>query len=175
MTGHRKVDFKNLDNADEKELNELKKWLFNENIRLAAREKEIEDEHELLKAQQQILKKQQHKNTIYKTQLDNQKALFEKQWAVMESELRRLSIEKQQFEKKKSMYHDEIYRQARREFTIDDSGRLFFKGVKDGNSLKKRYKELVKIYHPDNAGGDSDTLLSIKKEYERLCNIYFDK
>jgi hypothetical protein len=174
MAGRKNIDMQELDNASEKELNELKKWLFNENIRLAAREKEIEDEHELLQAQQQILKKQQHKNNIYKAQLDNQRALFEKQWALMEGELRRLSIEKQQFENQKSVYRDQIYREARRGFTIDDSGRLFFKGVRDGSSLKKRYKELAKIYHPDNANGDSDTLLSIKKEYERLCDIYFD-
>lgn len=174
MAKRKLMDMEKLDNASNEELSELKKWLFAENIRLKAREKEIEDEHELLKAQQQILKKQQHKNTIYKAQLDNQKALFEKQWAVMEDELRRLSIEKVQFENQRSVLKDEIYREARRSFSIEDSGRIFFKGVTDGNSLKKRYKELLKIYHPDNQNGDADTLLSIKKEYERLCGVYFE-
>lgn len=164
----------NLENVDAEELNKLKKWLFAENIRLQAKEKELEDERELLKAQQGILKSQQRKNTTYKTQLDNQRALFEKQWAIMEAELRRMAVEKEQFERKKSVMRDEIYREARRSFQIEEGGRVFFKGITDGVSLRKRYKELMKIYHPDNANGDSETLLAITKEYERLKGVYFE-
>lgn len=166
-----KVDF---DTADMNELNQLKKWLFNENVRLVAKEKELEDERELIHVQEGLLKKQQRKNTIFKTQLDGQKILFEKQWAIMEEELRRLAAEKEQFEHKKAVYRDEIYREARKTFQIAEGGRVFFKGVSDGQELKKRYKELLKIYHPDNSSGDHETLLSISKEYERLKQIYFD-
>lgn len=49
-----KVDF---DTADMNELNQLKKWLFNENVRLVAKEKELEDERELIHVQQGLLKK----------------------------------------------------------------------------------------------------------------------
>lgn len=163
-----------MDTADIEELNKLKKWLFNENIRLMAKEKELEDERELIHVQQGLLQKQQRKNTIFKTQLDGQKVLFEKQWAIMEEELRRLAAEKEQFEHKKAVYRDEIYREARKSFQLDESGRVFFKGVSDGQELKKRYKELMKIYHPDNTSGDHETLLAISKEYERLKQIYFE-
>lgn len=164
----------NIETADIEELNKLKKWLFNENIRLMAKEKELDDERELLHVQQGLLQKQQRKNTIYKTQLDGQKILFEKQWAIMEEELRRLAAEKEQFEHKKAVYRDEIYREARKNFQAAEGGRVFFKGISDGVSLRKRYKELMKIYHPDNANGDSETLLSITKEYERLKGVYFE-
>lgn len=164
----------NLDNVDLEELNRLKKWLFTENIRLQAKEKELEDERELLKAQQGILKSQQRKNITYKAQLDNQKALFEQQWAIMETELRRMAVEKEQFERKKAVMRDEIFREARRGFQVEEGGRVFFRGITDGVSLRKRYKELMKIFHPDNANGDSETLLSITKEYEKLKRVYYE-
>lgn len=172
MSGEKPVV--DIESADMEELNKLKKWLFNENIRLTAMAKELEDERELLKAQQGVLQNQQRKNTTYKTQLDNQKILFEKQWAIMEAELRRMAVEKEQFERKKAVYRDEIYREARRSFQVEEGGRVFFRGISDGVSLRRRYKELMKIYHPDNANGDSETLLMITKEYERLKGVYFE-
>ena len=71
------------------------------------------------------------------------------------------------------MYRDEVYREARRKFAmvqnISHSGvNLFFKGVDSSAALKKRYKALLKIYHPDNAGGDKEVLQAISAEYETL-------
>ena len=71
------------------------------------------------------------------------------------------------------MYRDEVYREARRKFAmvqnISHSGiNLFFKGVDSSAALKKRYKALLKIYHPDNAGGDKEVLQAISAEYEIL-------
>lgn len=163
-----------IDSADLYELNRLKKWLFSENIRLQTLEKELEDERELVKVQQGILQSQQRKNAIYKKQLDNQRTLFEQQWAIMEAELRRMAVEKEQFEHKKAVMRDEIYREARRSFQIEEGGRVFFKGITDAVSLRKRYKELMKIYHPDNANGDNATLLSITNEYEKLKKVYYE-
>lgn len=164
----------NIESANYDELNKLKKWLFSENIRLQAKDKELEDERELIKVQQGLLQNQQRKNAIYKAQLDNQKKLFEQQWAIMEKELRRMAVEKQEFERKKAILKDEIYREARRSFQVEEGGRIFFKGVNEADALRKRYKDLMKIYHPDNKCGDNDTLLAITKEYERLKRIYFN-
>lgn len=167
-------NIENIENADINQLNNLKKWLFAENMRLANLEKELEDERELINAQKGILQKQQKKNSIYKAQLDNQKSLFEKQWAIMEAELRKMAIEREQFERKKAVYRDEVLREARMNFKVEEGGRVFFRGITDGTSLRKRYKELMKIYHPDNSNGDNQTLLAITKEYERLKKIYFE-
>lgn len=45
---------------------------------------------------------------------------------------------------------------------------VYFTGVKDADSLKKRYRDLLKIYHPDNQNGDTSTVQQIQKEYELL-------
>ena len=38
----------------------------------------------------------------------------------------------------------------------------------DEISLKKRYKDLIKIYHPDNLAGDTGTIQEINREYDKL-------
>lgn len=45
---------------------------------------------------------------------------------------------------------------------------LFFSGVKNTRALKKRYKDLIKIFHPDNGAGDTEVLQRINEEYETL-------
>lgn len=47
---------------------------------------------------------------------------------------------------------------------------IFFRGVTNTLELKKRYKDLIKIFHPDNVNGDKDTLQQINREYEQIKN-----
>ena len=51
-------------------------------------------------------------------------------------------------------------------------GDMFFSGVGSEKSLKKRYKDLIKIYHPDNLDGDKDTIQEINSQYHKLCAVY---
>ena len=46
----------------------------------------------------------------------------------------------------------------------------FFKGVNNILGLKKRYRDLLKIYHPDNMCGDRETVVEITRQYEALKN-----
>lgn len=48
----------------------------------------------------------------------------------------------------------------------------FFKGVSTIEELKKRYKDLMKIYHPDNQAGDTSVSQKLQEEYEKLLKIY---
>ena len=49
---------------------------------------------------------------------------------------------------------------------VDVSG--FFSGVNTASSLKKRYKDLIKIFHPDNLSGDTVVIQKINREYQEL-------
>ena len=51
-------------------------------------------------------------------------------------------------------------------------GEMFFSGVGSKQTLKKRYKDLIKIYHPDNLDGDKETIQEINSEYNKLCAVY---
>lgn len=48
----------------------------------------------------------------------------------------------------------------------------YFAGVHDMKSLKKRYHDLLKIYHPDNLNGDSTVSRQIQEEYDALSKKF---
>ena len=148
---------------EDKLLAEKKKWLFKENIRLEELRKSLEDE---------MFEKQQRKNAILEKQLQNQKRLFDRQWQILEKETRQLAIDKEKFERNKRVYRDEIAREVRKGMAVSSGVKIFFKGVDNAQNLKKRYRELLKIYHPDNVNGDNKLLQAIIDEYERLKKMY---
>ena len=47
----------------------------------------------------------------------------------------------------------------------------WFAGVKDIETLRKQYRELLKKYHPDNEGGSVEATQEINAEYDRLFAI----
>ena len=50
----------------------------------------------------------------------------------------------------------------------------WFTGLNDIETLRKRYRELLKIHHPDNGGNVSD-MQSINTEYDALFDILSKK
>ncbi len=157
---------------EEDELSEKKKWLFRENIRLAELQKQLDEQQKQLDEQKQLLKKQQRKQEVLKKQLENQKRLFDKEWQILERETRRLAIDKEQFQREKHVYRDKIAREVRKNMPSISGVKIFFKGIDGLEPLKKRYKALLKIYHPDNLGGDTHLIQAINLEYEEMKKLY---
>ena len=54
----------------------------------------------------------------------------------------------------------------------DQPNNFWFAGINSAEELKKRYKELLKIYHPDNQAGDTSAVQQIQAEYEKLLRKY---
>ena len=96
---------------------------------------------------------------------------------VLEDELRKLADEKQHLERKREFYDRVRQSQQKQEPTVPENpsivkGELFFIGVKSEIALKKRYKDRVRIYQPDNVWGDTETLQEINREYDRLRTMF---
>ncbi len=53
-----------------------------------------------------------------------------------------------------------------------DVAEMLFQGVNSSLALKKRYKDLIKMFHPDNIAGDHEMVLVINKIYEELKQDY---
>ena len=92
----------------------------------------------------------------------------------VDARIRTLEQQEKQFERKKKFY-EHVQSNVQEEYsygvtTTDDvvQGELFFSGVSDKKALKKRYKDLIKIYHPDGDAGDTATVAEINREYEDL-------
>lgn len=156
----------------ESEYENKKKWLFKEQVRLEELKHNLEDERKLIEIQKGLLEKQSSRSMLLRKQLENQKHLFDCQWQILERETRQLAVDKQRFDREKRMYKDKVYREARKTMSNAQNVKIFFKGVQDTDSLKKRYRALLKIYHPDNMHGDNELLQAINTEYENLSRFY---
>ena len=160
-----------LDEAAEKELQALKIWLFSENIRIQAEQKKLlEMENRLLKERMQFheeMKILNQKVTASRQRLKQDELFFEKKMAILTNGFANLDADRKAFEREK-----EAFRRNARETDVQTEERgVFFAGVRNQLALKKRYKDLLKIYHPDNLAGDKEVMQRIGKEYEHLKRI----
>lgn len=103
-----------------------------------------------------------------KKELEREKKLFEMKWKILEDELFKVAEEKKQMEREREEY------QALKETKPSKAIRyeMFFVGVNSRLTLKKRYRDLIKIFHPDNLAGDKKTLQEINREYDVLKEIF---
>ena len=143
----------------------------------------LEEERRALDEQRRSLERERREFTrrveIEDRRLEQQQQLFEMKFKILEEELQKLATEKAHVEKQKAFYSrvtDYETNSRASERAVKESnivkGELFFSGVGSKQSLKKRYKDLIKIYHPDNITGDQETLLVIQREYEDLLSYY---
>ncbi|MCR5734434.1 MAG: J domain-containing protein [Lachnospiraceae bacterium] len=99
-----------------------------------------------------------------------QKMLVERKLAILENGFKELCRDKEAFEKEK----EEFERNKKNAYSFggaDDAG-VLFNGVDNFLALKKRYRDLLKIFHPDNLSGDKEALQIINDEYAKLKDIY---
>ena len=94
-------------------------------------------------------------------------------WKLLEEELKNLADEKLQVEKQRNFYRyvEEHEKKAQLQ-PLPVNAEMFFVGVDNKKALKRRYKELLKIYHPDNLAGDTAMIQEINREYDRLSKKY---
>lgn len=110
--------------------------------------------------------------------LKEQSALFEQKLEILKEAYIQLDKDRRKVEWEKLKLKAEQEHQGRSDRHEDaDEGRrtdasVFFKGVTNQLALKKRYRDLIKIFHTDNLYGDKETLQAINREYERLQKRY---
>ncbi len=167
-------EFEMTQDLSEDEIEHKKRWVFEQIIKINEKDKELEDERKLIEIQKGMLERQKRRNLLLSKQLENQKNLFDQQWQIMENGFHQLALDKERFEREKLVYRDTVYREARRGMNYSENVKLFFKGVDDTTSLKKRYKELLKIFHPDNTHGDSQLIQAIMSEYETQRRFFLE-
>ena len=162
-----------LEHGSELELQELKSWLFRENIRLATAAKELED------MQEQFLKEkiqfQEEMNTLNKKisverqKLKEDNIFFERKMEILKDAFSQLDIDRRRLDKEwAKLTAEKALIGERTAYDSNCDVSIFFRGVRTPIALKKRYKDLIKIFHPDNAAGDKEINQRINREYERL-------
>ncbi len=165
----------------------IRLWLLQEGQRLEYAKRQFEkekDEFEEAKrkfdAEKLIItasiEEQARKTEFDAKTLATEKVLFDQKLQILEEGFRSLCKEREEFESDKENYREKYKRynyQSTNDYTDNlnvsayKSG-VFFNGVDNLLALKKRYRDLLKIFHPDNMDGDNETVQVINQEYERL-------
>ena len=170
------------------ELKKMKIWMFQEQVRIQAQKDElIELSHELQKEKKVIERERAALNKrikIEEKRFENNEMLISKKQKIIEDAFRQLSVDKKvlECERLNFEYEKSKYRKQRTSNTAHNQnmnatvyeGCIFFGGITNELALRKRYKELMKIFHPDNVCGDTNTLLRIQAEYESLKRKYYE-
>ena len=136
----------------------------------------LEEERKVLDEQRRTLERERREFTrwveIEDRRLEQQQKLFDMKFKLLEEELVKLATEKERMKKQRAFYRrvNEFTAVSSTEHVV--KGDLFFSGVESKQSLKKRYRDLIKIYHPDNLDGDKNTIQEINSEYHKLCAQY---
>ena len=161
-----------LEHGSEEELNKLKSWLFKENIRIVSASKELEEMQEQFEKEkvqfQKEMKSLNGKMNYERQRLKDDSALFAKKMEILQNGFQQLDMDRRRLDKewakldaRREMLSEPVY-------TSHMDVSVLFKGVKTPVALKKRYKDLIKIFHPDNVAGDKELIQMINKEYENL-------
>ncbi len=155
------------------ELQELKAWLFRENIRLATvtaeldkKQAKFEEEKQRFQEEMKVLNR---KMTNEQQRIKKDHQLVAEKLEIIKDGFQKLDMDRRRIEKEWARLT------AEKEF-MEEHGlydglpevSVFFHGVKNPLTLKKRYKDLTKIFHPDNLAGDTEIIQKINREYENL-------
>jgi len=159
-----KLSFDKLDEFDE--LSSAKAWLFKENVRIESEKSRLEKERKKLESERERFREEM--------KLLNDQFVSDRKRIRQEEEhiKKELEILKKGF---KSLEEDRIAQRkaaAKQPVMENDAVNMLFKGVNSYLTLKKRYKDLVKMFHPDSIAGDNDMILMINKVYEKKKREY---
>ena len=105
--------------------------------------------------------------------LNYQQNLVQKKFAILENGFDELNRDKEEFKREKAEFDAQ-----KASFYSSSSGKdhedtgLLFLGVDNLLALKKRYRDLLKIFHPDNLAGDNEAVQIINEEYAMLRECF---
>ena len=160
-------------NGTEDELAELRIWLFKESVRLENQESALSERYERLYKDEMAFKDKmdtaEKKLENATKKLNNDKALFDQRLKILNNGFDQLNSDKKKLESEFIRLEREKAYQREDEFDAID---MLFRGVNSPLTLKKRYKDLMKMFHPDNVSGDSYMVQLINEEYRVRCSHY---
>lgn len=157
-----------LDEMSPEELLNLKKFLFEERVRIAQEKEEQKAVYEKIlkervsfREEVKTLNKRIHAE---RKRLKDETIFFDKKLKILQNGYLQLDMDRKKFARDRRQYEEQLRSGA----FIKGHAPDFFRGVNNVLGLKKRYRDLLKIFHPDNLCGDSDTVLEINRQYDLM-------
>lgn len=158
----------------DEELRELKLFLFRENIRLENEKREVaEGRDKLIQERAQFRTEMDmlhHKIVREQKRLKDDNLFFDKKMQILKDAFLQLDLDRRKLDKERARFSMEKERgrmQGSPVAGMEDVARVLFRGATNPLALRKRYKDLLKIFHPDNLCGDAELVQMINREYEK--------
>ncbi len=164
--------------GEEEELKKLKIWLFKENIRMDMLRNELIEMQEALEKEKEQFGEElrYHKVKMERDRklLEQENRFFDQKMKILQGGFEQLDMDRRKFQKEKDKFHarKEVYGERQDFFKNSSTVEMLFRGVNSFLALKKRYKDLIKMFHPDNVAGDHEMVQLINREYEELKKAY---
>lgn len=159
------------ENADE--LKAAKIWLFQENMRLENERRELAASREKFLNERVKLQRELDELNLRTVQerkrLKEETLFFDKKMAILQDGFRQLDLDRQALEKQKKSLAEARAKSSQQDSVplSENTVRRLFAGINNPLALRKRYRDLIKIFHPDNLFGDEELVQMINREYIR--------
>lgn len=158
----------------EEELRSMKLWLFQENIRLQNERNELESMRDKFIQEKVRFRDEMdalnHRMVIEQKRLREENLFFDKKLAILQDGFRKLEEDRQRLEQEKKRLEQSSRGSKERGEPLrqgDEIATVLFRSVGNPLALHKRYRDLLKIFHPDNFGGDAELMQYINREFQR--------
>lgn len=154
------------------ELKEAKLWLFQENMRLQQERTELEQAKDKFLEERVTLRDEldalNRRTVMERKRLKEESLFFEKKWQFCRTASASWKRIGKAGKERRLLREEEVSPKASDEDGTENTltvVQLLFRGVNNPLALRKRYRDLIKIFHPDNLFGDGELAGQINKEY----------
>ncbi len=160
------------------ELLELEARLLQENIRTEELRREAEEMRARLEQERkqftEYVKTKESSLETDRKRLEQENRFFDQKMKILQGGFEQLEEDRRRFQKEKDKFDacKEVYTETQDVFMRYEMTEMLFRGVNSFLALKKRYKDLIKMFHPDNVAGDQEMVQLINREYEELKKAY---
>lgn len=162
----------NLNSMNEQQLKELRRFLFEERISVLNERKAQEEMYEKFMEERisfrEEMKTLNTKVLLERKRLKDEQIFFDKKLNILQSGFASLEMDRKAFEKEKRAFEEATKSNRVSKYGQNIDASYLFVGVNSYLGLRKRYRDLIKIFHPDNKDGDNAMAVAIKEAFERL-------
>ncbi|MCM1100444.1 MAG: hypothetical protein NC079_01660 [Clostridium sp.] len=157
------------------ELKEAKLWLFQECMRLEQSRKELDEMRDKFQKERKCFMEEMgaltRRSALEHKRLKEENLFFDKKMAILQDGFRQLDADRKKLERERISFEKEreLMSQNRSMDYYGDGSivDILFRNATNPLALRKRYKDLVKIFHPDNIAGDEELVQMINREYAK--------
>ncbi|MBQ7918859.1 MAG: hypothetical protein IJ324_02815 [Lachnospiraceae bacterium] len=163
--------------SDEEQIRAAKQWLFSEYVRISSEASELAQMKDKFNKERatytQEMNALNHRMVMEQKRLREEHMFFDKKLAILQQGFKELEEDRRRLEQERKQLK---YAQADQNYNsggtvriqdAEDFVALLFRNINNPLTLQKRYRDLVKIYHPDNFCGDEQLIQLINKEFKR--------